>query len=47
MRGGMPVSADRVLITSGTSEGIELARASIDGGGAMRVLDRLVALSNG
>ncbi len=29
------------------AEGIELARASIDGGGAMRVLDRLVALSNG
>ena len=29
------------------AEGIGLARASIDGGGAMRVLDRLVALSNG
>src|SRR5690606_30484680 len=32
---------------SSLAEGIDLARASIDGGGAMRVLDRLVALSNG
>ncbi len=29
------------------AEGIDLARSSIDSGGAMRVLDRLVALSNG
>ena len=29
------------------AEGVELARASIDRGGAMRVLDRLVAFSNG
>ena len=33
VRRGMPISADRVLITSGTSEGIELALTALAGAG--------------